>query len=181
MPVDKALEELEKYALDFANIGDAKQAIKNNKDEFLHKWIKVLQYYSYVIARTVSMSDEWFKAVDILSDIIIKNPSLKKWVYRIMDPKYEENQVQSKSTSTVNIASFLASVDTLIGEVKNMQSFDANQIEEIEWQLYEYQKMVDVYQKLLGPDLYQRLMSDIKAALIKINQFNDIIESTKRI
>ena len=35
MSIEQALEELKKYARDFANVGDAKQAIQNNKEDFL--------------------------------------------------------------------------------------------------------------------------------------------------
>ncbi len=56
MTVEQALEELKKYAQEFAEIGDAKQAISNNKEEFLHRWSKVNQYYKYVINNTEGMN-----------------------------------------------------------------------------------------------------------------------------
>lgn len=46
MPMEQALKELEKYAQKFAQVGDAKQVISTNKDDFLHKWTKVNQYYN---------------------------------------------------------------------------------------------------------------------------------------
>ena len=40
MPIEQALEELKKYAHEFTQVGNAKQAISTNKDDFLHKWQK---------------------------------------------------------------------------------------------------------------------------------------------
>ncbi|UKI27192.1 MAG: hypothetical protein L6V91_00445 [Bacilli bacterium] len=98
MSIEQALEELKKYARDFANVGDAKQAIQNNKEDFLHKWTKVMQFYKYIIENVKSMSDEWFMAVDILSDVSVDNPSLEEWVQQIIEPKNEKTQTQSKKT-----------------------------------------------------------------------------------
>lgn len=36
------------------------------------------------------MSDEWFMAVDTLSDISIDNPSLEEWIQQIIEPKHEK-------------------------------------------------------------------------------------------
>ena len=47
------------------NVEDVKQAIALNRDDFLHKWAKVNQYYKYVANNIKSMRDEWFMAVDI--------------------------------------------------------------------------------------------------------------------
>ena len=60
MPIDQALKEFKKYADDFALIGNPEEAIKNNKEEFLHKWTKVNQYYLYIFRNTEPLSDEYF-------------------------------------------------------------------------------------------------------------------------
>ena len=75
VPIEQALEELKKYAYEFTQVGDAKQVISTNKEDFLHKWAKVNQYYKYVVNNAKNMSDEWFMAIDIISDITIDNLS----------------------------------------------------------------------------------------------------------
>lgn len=54
MPIDQALNELEKYAQEFAQIGDTKEAIATNKDDFLNRWTKVNQYYRVDIYNTLN-------------------------------------------------------------------------------------------------------------------------------
>ena len=177
MPIEQALEELKKYAQDFTKVGDAKQAIQNNKEDFLHKWTKVMQYYKYVVDNTKGMSDEWFTAVDILSDIAIDNPSLEEWVQQIIEPKHEKSQTQSQNNATMDIATISGPIESLISEVKNMQNWDPNHIGDIEWQLQEYQKMLISNQSSFEPNVYQSLMDDINAALDKIGRFNSILNS----
>lgn len=88
MPIEQALEELKKYVQEFIQVGDAKQAIVTNKDDFLHKWAKVNQYYKYIVNNAKGMSNELFTAVDIISDIAIDNLSLKEWIEQMIEPKH---------------------------------------------------------------------------------------------
>ncbi len=177
MPIKQALEELKKYAQEFAKVGDAKQAIQNNKDDFLRKWTKVMQYYKYIVENTKIMSDEWFMAVDTLSDISIDNPSLEEWIQQIIEPKHEKTQTQSKNNTSINTASISGPIESLISEVKNMQSWDPNHIGDVEWQLQEYQKMLISNQSSFDSNVYQSLMDDINAALNKISTFNNMLNS----
>lgn len=177
MSIEQALEELKKYARDFANVGDAKQAIQNNKEDFLHKWTKVMQFYKYIIENVKSMSDEWFMAVDILSDVSVDNPSLEEWVQQIIEPKNEKIQTQSKNNASTNTETISGPIESLISEVNNMQSWDPDYIGNIEWQLQEYQKMLISNQSSFDSNVYQSLMNDINAALNKINRFNSMLNS----
>lgn len=177
MPIEQALEELKKYAQDFTNIGDAKQAIKNNKEDFLHKWAKVMQYYKYVNDHTEGMSDEWLTAIDILCDIAIDNPSLEEWVQQIIESKQEKSQKQLQNNVTMDTDTILGIIESLISEVKNMQNWDPDYIGDIEWQLQKYQKMLISNQSSFEPNVYQSLMDDINAALHKIAKFNSMLNS----
>ena len=177
MPIEQALEELKKYAKEFASVGDAKQAIKNNNEDFLHKWGKVNQYYNYVINNTACMSDEWFKAVGILSDITMDNPSLEEWVNLMINQKHEKTQTQSQGNMSVDTATISGPIESLVSEVKNMQHWDPDHIGDVEWQLQEYQKMLKSNQGSFDPNVYQSLMDDITAALDKIRSFNDLLDS----
>ena len=177
MPIEKALEELKKYAKEFASVGDAKRAIQNNKEDFLHKLGKVNQYYKYVINNTKGMSDEWFMAVDILADITIDNPSLEEWVEQMIEPKHEKTQTQSQGNVSVDTATISGPIESLVSEVKNMQHWDPDHIGDVEWQLQEYQKMLISNQSSFEPNVYQSLMDDINAALDKIHKFNNMLNS----
>lgn len=177
MSIEQALKELKKYAQEFTQVGDAKKAIATNKDDFLHKWSKVNQYYKYIVNNTKGMSDEWFMAVDIISDITIINPSLEEWIEQMLEPKQQKTQEQSQNSFTINTATISDSIESLISDINNMQNWDPDHIENIEWQLQEYQKMLISNQNSFGPNLYQSLIDDINIALTKIGKFNNMINS----
>ena len=177
MPIDQALEELKKYAKEFASVGDAKQAIQNDKEDFLHKWGKVNQYYKFIINNTKGMSDERFMAVDIISDISIDNPSLEEWVEQMIEPKHEKTQTQSQGNMTVDTATISGPIESLVSEVKNMQHWDPDHIGDVEWELQEYRQKLLENQSLFDSNVYQSLMNDINAALHKIQGFYNIINS----
>ena len=77
MKVEDALTELEKYAKDFENIEDP---TKISKDELLHKYIKVHQYFSYIIQKAEKGSWYWLEAFGVVTDIAYNNPKLRSWV-----------------------------------------------------------------------------------------------------
>lgn len=177
MPIEQALEELRKYAQEFTRVGDAKQAIATNKDDFLYKLFKINQYYNYIVYNTKNMSDEWFTAIDIISDIVMDNPSLKEWIEQIIEPKHQKTQTQSQNSSNIDIATISGPIESLISEVNNMQHWDPDHIGDIEWQLQEYQKMLISSQSSFEPNVYQSLMKDIDAALNKIGRFYNMLNS----
>lgn len=179
MTIEQALEELKKYAQEFAKIGDAKQAISNNKEEFLHRWSKVNQYYKYVVNNTKGMSDEWFAAIDIISDIAVDNPSLEEWIQQMLESKNEKIHTQSKTETSIDISKVIGTIESLTSEVMSMQSWDPNHIGDIKWQLQEYQELLTSNQSLLEPNAYQSLMNDITTALDKISKFENMLKSEK--
>ena len=176
MPIEQALEELKKYAHEFTQVGDAKQAISTNKEDFLHKWAKVNQYYKYVVNNTKSMSDEWFTASEIICDITIDNPSLDEWINQMVAPT-KKTQIKSQNSSTVDTSTISGPIEALISEVNSMQHWDPDYIEDIEWQLQEYQTRLISNQSSFEPNVYQSLMEDINVALSKIGRFNHMLNS----
>ena len=177
MPIEQALEELKKYAHEFVQVGDAEQAIKTNKDEFIHWFAKVNQYYKYIINNTTSMSDEWFMAIEIIYDVIKDNPSLEVWIDSMLTPIEQKAQIKSQSNSTIDPATISGSIESLISEVNSMQYWDPDQIGDIEWQLQEYQKRLISNKSLFEPNVYQSLMDGINVALNKIGRFNKMLQS----
>lgn len=177
MLIEEALEKLKIYAQELTKVGDAKQAIKVNKEEFLDKWAKVNQYYKYIVKNTKGMSDEWFMAVDIITDITSDNPSLEEWIDLIIDPKHQNNKTQSYNDTIIDTGAISRSIESIVTEVKNMQLFDEDQIGDIEWQLQEYQNKLISNQGLFEPNVYQSLMDDINEALNKIDKVNNMFNS----
>lgn len=178
MPIEQAFEELKKYAQELIKVGDAKQALASNKDEFIHKWGKVNQYYKYIIKNVPLMSDQWFEAIDVLSDVSQANPSLEEWIEEIITPK-NRSQVQSQQQreDTIDPATISGTIESLIAEINGMQSWDPEHVGDLEWQLRQYQEKLIANQGLFDSNAYQSLMSDIQAALDKIGRFNDMVNS----
>lgn len=170
MPLEQALEELKKYAQELTKIEET------NKDEFIHQWAKVNQYYKYIIKNAPSMSDEWFTAIDIISDIASENPNLEKWVEMIVDPKQNKTQAQVQNAN-VDPTAISNSIEALTTEIKNMQFWDQNHIEDIKRQLNEYQKTLMANESLFETNVYQSLMNEINESLDKINKFMNMINS----
>ncbi len=170
MPLDKALEELEKYAKDLSSIGDAKQFMKANKEAFISKWAKVNQYYLYIMNNTQGMSDEFFRAIEIVSDISYNNPSLEEWVEMITKP------VNSK-TQTEDALAFKGSIEALISEVRDMRYWDTQNVSEIKWELEEYLKKLKENRNLFEFYEYQGLLNNINATLDKIGMFEEMVNS----
>ncbi len=179
MPVEQALEELRKYAKDFAAVGDAKQAIKNNKDDFIHKYIKVMQYFNYIFKYAKSSEDELCTAVDIIYDIIDDNPSLEEWVTSMIEPKKKNKQEQNQTqeNTSVDIASISNQIESYVSEIRNMYSWDPDYASDIEWKLQEYQKVLVSNKSYFDSSVYQSLMNDIDASLDKIARYNNMLNS----
>lgn len=179
MPVEQALEELKKYAQELIKVGDARQAITSNKDDFFHKWGKVNQYYKYIIKNVPLMSDQWFEAIDILSDISQANPSLEEWIEEMITPKKSRSQAQSpqQGQDTIDPATLSEAIQSLIAQINGMQNWDPEQVSDLEWQLQQYQEKLVASQGLFDPDAYQSLMNGMQGALDKIGRFNDMLNS----
>ncbi len=67
------------------------------------------------------MSDEWFAAIDIISDITLDNPSLEEWIEQMVKPKQQKTQTQSQNSATIDTATISGPIESLISEVNAMQ------------------------------------------------------------
>ncbi len=179
MPLEQALEELRKYAQDFASVGDAKEAIKKNKDAFLHKWIKVMQYYRYIERESKFMGEAWIDAVDILADIYCDNHSLEEWVDLIIDPKRDKQQekAQTQEETSFDTSVFANEVEACVSEIMDMQGWDPDNVHDIEEELTELKDTLLAKRSSFSPTMFQSLMDDIDASLGKISKFNDMLNS----
>lgn len=178
MPIDKALEELKKFAQEFTNIGDAEQAIQKNKDDFLRKWFEVNRYYKYIINNAEFRSPEWLEAIDIVGDISIDNPSLEKWVDDIFAPPKKENTItQPQNNTSIDTTAILNGINSIVSEINGMQQWDPDHVDDLEWKLEEYRDYLTANQSSFDQNMYQSLMNDINASLNKISRFNSMINS----
>lgn len=177
MPIDQALKEFNKYADDFALIGDAEEAIKNNKEEFLHKWTKVNQYYLYIFRNTEPLSDEYFDCIDILSDIAADNPGLEEWVKMIIDRSYDKVNELSQQVKEFDTSSISGPIESLLTEIKNMTHWDSEEIEDIKFLLIYYKNELIANQGSFEQNHYQSLLRDVNATLSKIDRFYEMINS----
>ena len=88
--IEKELDELRKSALDFATVGDAKEAIETDEINFMGKFEEVKKHFKYISYNTHNdlangeFDDKWLEACDIVGEIETQNPSLKKWVAKII-------------------------------------------------------------------------------------------------
>lgn len=181
MEIAEALKQLTQYANEFAQIGDANEAVKNNREEFLHRWTKVMQYYRFIISRVEEMSEEWFDAIDILTDIYDDNPSLKDWVLDIIEPKRmkieRKDNKNSQRDESIDTASLSNKIDSLVTEINSMQSWDEDKVDDIAWQLREYQEQLKANQSDFEPGVFASLLADSNAALNKIERFTTMLSS----
>ena len=166
------IEELRKYADEFAKVGDASIAIQNDKDGFIHKWGKVMQYYRYICEHTPALSEDFLEAVDILTSIYNSNPSLKEWVNRILQPDKYKEETDSFSPSDIT-----GMIDSYVDEINKMQHWDPDNINDIEWKLNECKKELMAHKSAFSDGSYNSLLNDINGALGKISKFYEMIKS----
>lgn len=178
MSSEQALEELKKYAQEFAAVGDAKEAIAADKAGFLHKWTKVMQYYRHICRQEKGVTMLFLDAVDVVDDIKYDNPSLEDWVMQIISPPQNtKEKTTSQSSPSIDTSALASRVDSYVTEVRTMQSWDPERIGDIAWQLEECQKTLLANQSSFSPQLFDSLMADINASLDKIGRFNNMLNS----
>lgn len=184
MKVEDALIELEKYAKDFENIKEPKEI---SKDEFLHKYIKVYQYFSYIIQKVEKYGEQWIEAFGIVTDIAYNNPKLRSWIddmiiefTGISLAELDENVIEEK-TQKYDTEAIKSQIYFYINKLKNMRGIDPNEIERIEGQLSQYRTLIDSIESEFEPNEYEQLMHDINSSLSYINDVLVTINSTKDI
>lgn len=176
MPISEALEVLEKIVDNIANTEDLDSFIENNKEEFIYMWAKVNQYYKYVIHNTDHLSEEGFRAIDIISDLAALNPSLGVWVDLMIEPKKFKNQTQTQNNARIDVSGVIEYVEAIAYEIKKMQQWDRERVHDVQLQLEEYQKMIMANKNLFEVNEYQCIMDNISSSLEKIDRFNRILK-----
>lgn len=169
-----ALKQLKIYADEFTKIQDPEYEIKNNEAEFMEKLQKIKQYFIYIITKSEIGSDEWHEACDIIGDIEFKNPKLEKWIELILNPDSEKTQSEEIDTTEIT-----GPIESLINEIKNMQTWNTDHVDDIEWELQNYKEKLIENQNAFEPDVFHSYMDDIDATLNKINLFKNTIEKFK--
>lgn len=176
MPIDQALEELKQYVQDLTSVGDAREYIKVNRQDFLNKFAKVAQYYNYIKANC--KGTEWADLVDITANIKRINPSLDRFVEIITRPQLQQTRVsQTSQRSNFDSSGLTSTITSLVSEINNMRGWEPKEIEEIEWRLKKCQEQLVTNKDSFSPNVYQILSRDISATLNKINSFKNMLNS----
>lgn len=177
MTLEQAIIELKKYAKELTDVGDAKEFIKNNKEEFIHRWTKVLQYYNYALKKVDVSSEQFDEIVDIMNDIAVENPSLEPWVYEIQKPASEVRNEQNDNKSNIKVEEIVNQANYLIELISNMQSWDTEVVTSIDSRLREYLRIITNNKEAFNEEIYENLTTNINKALSKISKFNDMLDS----
>ncbi len=170
------LEELRKNAEELAKVGDASIAFKTDQKSFLNKWSKVEACYRFVSKK--GDFPEIAEAIMILDKMKSINPSLKSYTDIIINNPFDEFE-STNSENTIDTSMVSKKIEELVSSIQNMHQWDTEEIEEIEYQLNDYRELLMSNQSLFEPTIYQELMSNINAALFKIERFNKMVEETK--
>ena len=179
MSMEEALKKLEYYADILVNVGDAKIALKTNKSDFLGKLNMVGMYYRYIeehgdLSTLVTMDG-------IMEDIVFKNPSLTEWVELILEPTPVDSKKNTNNKENENISLFeiTGPLEFLISEVKDMQSFDPEHMENVKYELEKYKNILIANKGKFELNVYDSFISDIDASLEKIDRLNNLVNSDK--
>ncbi len=175
MPYEQELKELESWAKKLTAVGDAGEAIKRNKDEFMHLWTKVMQYYRFIERGSKNVDEAFLKALDIVDDMRYDNPSLDEWVDSIIDPK--TNQKQAPKEEDFDVVSLADEIESYVDELDEMVGWDPENVGNIEWHLNQCQKKLDEHKNAIDSDLYANLTDEMKDSLAKIERFKNTLNS----
>ena len=180
MPMEEALEELKKYAHDFELVGDAKLAIQNDKDLFIHKWSMVMKYFKFISDNTPPLSPQTREAISILTGVSRANPSLNDWIGRIISP----SKYNSTNNSSFNVSLLYSKIDDLIDSLNTGISWDSEKANNVIQELEEYKSLVESNKSSIDDNQYRKIMNEINVEIYRINSKNqqlyEIAESAGR-
>ena len=168
MPMEEALEELKKYAHDFELIGDAKFAIQNDKDLFIHKWSMVMKYFNYISINTPPLSPQTREAIAILTSVSMANPSLNDWIGRIISPSKYDNT----NNKSFNVSLLYSKIDSLIDSLNTGISWDSEKANNAIQQLENYKSLVESNKSSIDAIQYRKIMNEINVEIYRINRKN---------
>lgn len=177
MKISEALKELKIHTNNLESIEDVNQFIKNNKEEFIVRFAKVNQYYSYIINATEEMSDEWFEAVGIISDAALNNPDLDPWLEMIIDPKSEKSKTSTQVNEYIDPYALSNHIDSIVNEIERMHHWDVEYVDYLSYILQDDQLKLLYCRGAFEPNKFDSLMNDINASLEKIGRFNRVVNA----
>lgn len=172
MDLNYALEQLTLYSKELESIKNMKEFITNNNQDFLRIWNKVKEYYKY-ISKNSGMTDIWFEAVNIISDISFKQPDLEEWVEKIINEPTKEE----KFVDDVSLSNKIDSYITEIKEITGKASYDPEELEDIEWQLQKCQEELISNKNAIDENKYNYMMNQTTIALEEIERRRKILGS----
>ena len=172
--IDKALQESKKYADDFSSISDVKDYLMFHKEEFIHKWAKVNQYFAYVIKNAEYGSSQNTQAFDVLNSGVEKNPELEEWMDFMMLPLKEKKE---EVANLIDIPTFISQAYSYVEEVYKMHSFDTDYVGDLQWKLGEIRKTMLMYKNYFNPESFANLLEEVDTAIKKLQDEEKTISS----
>lgn len=183
MTVEQALQELKKYVQELVAVGNVKEYIQINREDFIHRWSKVNQYYNYLINKVKNDSDEWWDIIDIMSDIPIDNPSLEEWVLLIMNSsKRQKNKANLSNVATsgeYEAEEISHQITSYVSEIKNMASLDSDYVDDMEWILQKLKEKLISHRSNFDNNTYYSLLDDLEWSLKRVGNYNTMMNSEK--
>lgn len=169
MSLEQALKELQVHADNLASIGDLKEYVNDNRNEFFHKYIKVLQYFKYIEKNSKQQGEIYFDALDILVEIGTKNPSLGKFMNGMAKMELFEDIPKKVQNLTTKIEKLNSNIEQVWYRKEN---FD-----DMEWALDEAKKELIELKEHFSLTEYDRLMFIINNKLDNIEKLTKLEQS----
>ncbi|MFI3307259.1 MAG: hypothetical protein R3Y21_01705 [Mycoplasmatota bacterium] len=138
MELEEAFKELEIHCNNFANIGDAKELYRKDKPKFMHYYIKVLQFYSYIMKKPEATLDDFIRAVNLVGDIEINNPSLEEYISILVDinSKSDEKPLQNSKEN------LKGKIEETVQKLIMMDGYDTEIVEVVKFDLTSYRDIL---------------------------------------
>lgn len=178
MTIEQGLEKLKKTAIELSNIGDVKLYRQKNNKDFLQKWTTLRVLYQNICKHEKKVTPIWIESLNTILEIEDENPSMKEFIESLIIPKDAIKNNSSQNTSDDFDESALeGQIESYISQISNMQYYDPDEIEDIEWAITRCQSELAAHKDSFDSHLYTSLMDDISVALNKIAYAKNIIIS----
>lgn len=172
--VDENLNKLEEYAQEFANTNLPSGNYKNNTLEwqaFLRKWIKVMQYYKWVVknARPDRLDAESaLGCLSVIKEEIEENkPELTSWIELIISPTMTQNRQPTSrvpSEDEVDPQRLANRIYSIASDILESYSLDTDDVNEALGQLPLLKDLLNKNKDKFLPNEFQKLQEEIERA-----------------
>lgn len=168
--VDENLNKLEEYAQVFANTNLPSGDYEDKKPEwqaFLRKWIKVMQYYKWVVknARPDRLDAE--SALGCLLEIEENKPELTSWIELIISPTMTQNRQPTSrvpSEDEVDPQRLANRIYSIASDILESYSLDTDDVNEALGQLPLLKDLLNKNKDKFLPNEFQKLQEEIERA-----------------